>query len=287
MQNTNSSSLSRIWRHNQAHDCGAITAFRQYKGCDTEEVYSSSDNQKRNKSLVAHLISRGYGVTKLEGRYPEGGKETKEISFFVVDLKDHGNLENDLLELGHKFEQDSILFVPKGAIDNKAEAVLIGTNSYPNNMLAGHARMPFNLAKLGDQSPIYTSFVNGRPFYFTSASNGDLQSYQNGIGLAFAQAIASKNWSDLEQGEQDIHVTYTPNGMKLFLLDGDTIEIAFYTNQGDPKDWTMIRSFLDRVLEEEIKSGKFGADIPHPISEEELNAFKRVAEIQNSSKDTK
>ena len=84
------SSLSRLWTHNEKHDCGAMTAFRDAADCGEGEKYTPADNKKRNRSLMSKLKSKGYGLTKLKGTYPEGGKEAKEDSFFVVDLQDNG-----------------------------------------------------------------------------------------------------------------------------------------------------------------------------------------------------
>ena len=40
----NESSISRIYRHNEKHDCGTITAFR--------DSYSYEDNKKRNRKDI-------------------------------------------------------------------------------------------------------------------------------------------------------------------------------------------------------------------------------------------
>lgn len=193
------SSLSRIWRHNLEHDCGAITAFRKYSDCDGSEgqEYSKKDNLKRNKSLSAKLISLGYGITKLHGKYPEGGEVGKEVSFFVVDLKDKGRLEKDLRKLGKEFNQDSILFVPKGAINNEATAYLIGTNHCPNNWLGYGKKETFKKGRLSSESPIYTSYVNGRPFIFESVDR-ELRRPGSGMGIWAMEVIAKKHWSEIE-----------------------------------------------------------------------------------------
>ena len=86
------SSLSRLWKHNEEHDCGAMTAFRKTADCGEGEKYSNADNAKRNRSLLAKIKSKGYGATTLKGKYPEGGTVGKEISYFIVDLEDSGNL---------------------------------------------------------------------------------------------------------------------------------------------------------------------------------------------------
>lgn len=52
-------SLSRVLRHNEKYDCGAMTAFRVASDCGTGVPYTKSDNKKRNKSLKAKLMSLG------------------------------------------------------------------------------------------------------------------------------------------------------------------------------------------------------------------------------------
>ena len=54
------SSLSRLWRHNEKHDCAAMTAFRNAADCGAGEKYSNADNIQRIKSLLAKLKTKGY-----------------------------------------------------------------------------------------------------------------------------------------------------------------------------------------------------------------------------------
>ena len=191
------SSLSRLWRHNEKHDCGAMTAFRTAADCGEGEKYTNADNKKRNKSLLAKIKSKGYGATTLKGKYPEGGKEAKEISYFIVDLEDDGNLEKDMKKFGEEFEQDSILYVPKGAIQNESKAYLIGTNHCKNNWLGYHRREVFNKGKMGYDSPIYTSYVNGRPFIFEEVGD-EILNPGNGMGWWSLHSAAKKHWSKIE-----------------------------------------------------------------------------------------
>ena len=193
----NESSLSRLWTHNEKHDCGAITAFRVAEDCGKGEKYTSSHNKKRNRSLEAKLMSKGYGLTRLKGIYPESGVEAKEDSFFVVDLKDTGDLLNDLKKLGAEFEQDSVLFVPKGAINGGPKAYLIGINSCPNNYLADGKKELFHNGKMGVTSKIYTSKVNGRPFIFESVLD-EVYTPGSGYGWWSLHLAAAKHWSELE-----------------------------------------------------------------------------------------
>ena len=192
----NESSLSRLWKHNEEHDAAALTAFRKGANCGEDEPYSKKDNAKRNKSLLAKLKSKGFGVTKLHGSYPEGGKTAKEISYFVVNLNDDSKFEKEILKFGKEFDQDSILYIPKGAIKGDTKAHLIGTNNCENNWLGMGKKEIFNKGKMGYDSPIYTSRVNGRPFLFEEVG-GEVTLPASGMGVWAMNLIAEKHWQDI------------------------------------------------------------------------------------------
>lgn len=187
--------LSRLYRQNIEHDCGALTAWRK---TDPHGVpYTRAEKDARNRSLRAKLVSKGYSITAIHGVYPEvnpkTGKEepSKEESYFVVDIKNGGHLEHDLRELGALFDQDSILFIPRGAVEKKAQATLIGTNHTGWPGLG--KRMPFERGRFGYTSPIYTSFVNGRPFIFESI--GESYTYPaTGFGVWALRLHAEQDW---------------------------------------------------------------------------------------------
>lgn len=192
----NESSLSRVWTHNTEHDCGALTAYRRGRDCGSGERYTRKENQARNKSLLSKLQSMGYDTTTLKGQYPESGVVLKEVSFFVVDSNDKGTLENDLKKLGEEFDQDSILFIPKGAINNEGDkAYLIGTNHCENNWLGYGKTDVFNKGKIGVESPIYTSYVNGRPFIFESVDKVN-SIPASGMGMWSLHRASQKHWKE-------------------------------------------------------------------------------------------
>lgn len=190
------SSLSRLWEHNTKHDCGGITAFRKGPDCGKGEEYTKKENKQRNMSLVTKLKRMGYGITKVKGVYPEGGKPTTENSYFVVDIKDSGDLRKDLVALGKEFEQDSILFVPKGAVEGDAKALLVGTNTCPNNDLKTGKTMEFEKGVFGKSSPFYTSYVNGRPFIFEDVRD-TYGMPGNGLGYMAMASLAKMHWTEL------------------------------------------------------------------------------------------
>ncbi len=196
MDPVNESSLSRVYRQNLLHDCGALTAWRKAELCGTGRPYTHTENAQRNRSLLAKLKARGFGVTRLTGRYPEGGRITMEESYFVVDLEDVGTLQQELQALGAQFEQDSVLIIPKDTVENKANAFLIGTNHCAGNFLAFGEKMPFNHGKFGYDSKVYTSYVNGRPFIFEEVGE-DVPSPGSGFGWWTVHLAASKHWTEL------------------------------------------------------------------------------------------
>jgi hypothetical protein len=192
-------SLSRLWKHNNKYDCAAITAFRVASECGLGTPYTHKDNQKRNKSLNARLLSKGYSLISLKGKYPEGGKEEGgfETSFFVInDVNDPYFFENIAL-FGEMFDQDSVLLVPKGAIDNKVKVYLYGTNHCSNNELGYHKKMVFDKGVLGKKSKIYTSYVGNRPFIFEEVGQRIVPP-ASGMGRWSLHLIAEKDWEDLE-----------------------------------------------------------------------------------------
>ena len=148
------SGLSRVYQHSKEHSIGTITAFR--------DANSTSTNKKLNKGLKTRLLALGYGVTAVKGSYIENhgqdnAVEVDEDVFLVVDLKDGNKLKENLIKLGKKYDQDSILFINQGS----NSGVLIGTNDtgYPGL----GKQMILKRALFGEKGEFYTK-VNGRPF---------------------------------------------------------------------------------------------------------------------------
>ena len=191
-------SLSRLLRQMQEHDSGTITAFRYASDCGDGEVYSFKDNQKRNKSLLAKIQAKRYGVTSVQGKYIEnyGSKDAHEVGesvFFVVDLNETGNLEKDLKKWGAEFEQDSILFLPKGA----ESGVLIGTNSCKNGYPGHGSRINLKHPVFGKTGEFMTK-VGGRPFVLKEEFE-HIALPQGGIGRWACDIMSRKSWENIEE----------------------------------------------------------------------------------------
>ena len=200
----NESSLSRVLQHNNEHDCGTITAFRFARDCNTGEVYTKAEKKQMNKSLKSKLLKLKYSVTAVKGQYDEGGaaKVQSEDVFFVVDIKDSGNLENDLMKLGEDFEQDSILFIPKGAITGEADAYLIGTNRCPTNDTPYRQKgLKFNKSTLGRKGAMIYTLVGGRPLVMESDDCSPVIPPSSINSLWLMEVYAERNWKNVKTGE--------------------------------------------------------------------------------------
>ena len=180
------SSLSRIHSKIQQYACGAITAYRN--------EFTHKENQQRNRSLLASLMAKGYSVTAIRGSYIEnyGSEDATEVSehtFWVcskTEGDDGGQLENDLVELGHKYDQDSILSKPF-----QKDAFLVGTSQRENAYPPYGQRASVGSFK-GGKAAEFMSRVNGREFTFEEF---DPPGTINGIrGVKIA---AEMNWRDL------------------------------------------------------------------------------------------
>jgi len=172
-------SLSRTWQAMQDHDTGFITAFR---GKNTKAI-----NQGLNRELKSTLEKK-FGVTAVKGAYiedygTEDAVEVSEESLFVVDLKDTGDLKSEILKLGNKYDQDSVLYVPKGG----TEGLLIGTNDsgYPGmNKVIKFANPVFG------KTGMFNTKVNGRPFIFKEPIEAPVDEACNYLGRMAKDAIA-------------------------------------------------------------------------------------------------
>lgn len=199
----NETSLSRVVYHMENHDCGTITAFRSREGCGgpDEREYSYEENKKRNRQLYAILETMGYGVTEVDGAYIEnfGTQDATEVTedvYFVVDLKDRGTLERDLRALGERFDQDSIMFIPKGEM-----GILIGTN-HCSDFPGYGKKMQFSKRTFGKVGEFMTK-VKNRPFIFEDTfmekkCNENYYSVANIMGKWAIKNVAQKDWRNIE-----------------------------------------------------------------------------------------
>ncbi len=144
------------------------------------------------------LMSLGYRLTDVQGVYIENFKkenqiEVKEHVFFAVDWKDKGNLREDLFNLGEEFNQDSVLFIPKGG----KTSYLTGTNhtGFPGYKVVKE----YPILKLGKDDYEFLTRVNGRPFYFKKISESMNEKYcGSAMSLGYATVEAKRDWRTIK-----------------------------------------------------------------------------------------
>ena len=200
----NESSLSRVYRHMQEHDSGTITAFRDRRDCGNGEKYTKGENKARNKVLLSSLLKRRYSVTKVKGTYIENYGSANETPvgenvFLVVDINDTGNLKNTLKLLGEEYEQDSILFIPKGG----QEGYLIGTNKCEDGYPGYGKTIKLNNAIFGKSGEFFTR-VNGRPFILKENFK-DVPLPNSNMGRLAVTILDKKGWEFYYQENKELY----------------------------------------------------------------------------------
>ena len=193
----NEAGLAKIKQDMDNYDTAIITAFRGdindksmcvYVPPSEEELSERSKegkrgktNRRNNKDLSAYLLTQGYGIKNLQGSYIENfgsldpekvPREVKENSFFVVNLNDDAEFFEQIINLGKKYCQDSVILIPKAE-----EAYLYGTNnSYPG------LDEKESLGKfMGGETGEFMSRIKKRPFVMKE-DEGDLKTYESYSG---------------------------------------------------------------------------------------------------------
>lgn len=157
------SSLSRLWSKTQEHTCGSISGYR--------DENTRKENKANNRLILNYLQGKGYSVTSVQGSYIENfgtdsAKEVAEPSFFVcnqkVDGDDNGQLEKDLVKMGRKTDQDSILVIPYGG----KGAYLIGTSRRDNAYPSYGKKEVVGSGRYGRAAGEFLSRIRGRAFAY-------------------------------------------------------------------------------------------------------------------------
>jgi len=181
------SGVSRIWQHISEHDTGFISAWRVARECGKGEKYVRAEKNDADRKLRAFLQTKGYNITRIHGSYIENfknkaiSKNVSEDSYFVVDDGDSGNLKSDLLKLGNFFEQDSIVFIPKGG----KGGTIIGTNDCPDAFPGGGNEVPIGELQGGEGE--FYSRVGSRAFKFESKDIDPSSLEPNSLSGKFAR----------------------------------------------------------------------------------------------------
>ena len=235
----NEAGLARIRQDMLDYDTAFITAFRDDVDDKTECVFipppkeeidegkkenymqyryrqNYKKNRRNNRDLSAYLLSRGYGIKGLQGSYienfndpPKIPKEVKEASFFVTNLNNDPEFFDEIIDLGKRYCQDSVILVPKGE-----EGYIYGTNKgrYP-----GLDQKETLGEFVGGQTAQFMSRIGGRPFHMKE-EQGDLKRYSD-YSPKQKQAIkltgnrVSRELNEMHMLGEAAMSTYDKNGM--------------------------------------------------------------------------
>lgn len=188
------------------HDTGTISAFRYASECGKGKIYTKNENLKRNASLLAKLLSKKYNVIGIKGSYienfgTENSHEVNENAFLVIDVDNSGNLLNDMKRFGEEFEQDSILFIPKGG----ENAILYGTSKCSESYPGYNNKIVYNKRFLGKEGEFF-SRINGRPFKYVQ--NESIELYEQYYPKDFfgkwpCSTVAKMKWEDIKLRKSD------------------------------------------------------------------------------------
>ena len=150
-------SITRIMQHMDNYDTGIITGYR------SNDTYTQ--NKKRNKFIKIILKQKKYSFINVQAFWiynintPLQNIE-KEHMFFVINHNHNSTLCNDLIDIGIKYNQDTILFIEKGGC-----AKLIGTNN-TNNLLGFRKVLEFKNKIYGNSKNIFHVIIRNKSFYF-------------------------------------------------------------------------------------------------------------------------
>lgn len=202
-KSVNESSITRLMRHNEEHDCVCMTAYRSNREKDDSGVHKRKarvSNQKANAALGSVLRKYGYNVTKVVGKYPEedGQADVKENSWFVVNVNDDSDFVDVCADLAEADEQDSILVMPKGSFSSGKGCYLYGTNPNGSWPKYHEKKMTDGISVNGD-SPFETR-ISGKRYSFNvvDESNDDIFWNPSSMFGAMARHAYIKNHYGLD-----------------------------------------------------------------------------------------
>lgn len=182
-------SLSRVYDKFEKFPSGAITAYRS--------EFTRKENKARNKVLMAKLLTFGYDVVSVKGSYIEDfgsdkQQEIGEISFIVSDESGHPKaLHKDLIKLGIKFDQDSVLLSTPGT-----DPILYGTSKRKNAWPSYGQSEKLGGFK-GGKGKKFFSRIKGRKFTFEDTEI--IVRPQGFFGCWGMSLLAEKNWKDITE----------------------------------------------------------------------------------------
>ena len=177
MDKINESSLSKIQKYRETCDTGAISTMRPDK--------TRAMARKDMNDLISTLHEMGFVCIKTMGYY-QGGSEQ---SLFVADVENKGNLKDILKKFGKKYNQDSVLFRPKGG---KSRLIITRGKKFGNETKDSHA------TSYGNSTNANYSKVGGRTFSDAIDIDDDWWPEDEEENFAFEDADFNLGESEIE-----------------------------------------------------------------------------------------
>lgn len=197
----NESSLSKIHKYRQMCDTGAMATMRPEK---TRAVARKEINW-----LISEFQKKGFVAIKTMGYY-QGGSEQ---SLFVADPKHNGNLKETLIEYGKLFNQDTILFRPKGG---KSRLIVTRGEKFGNETQDSHA------SSYGSATSANYSKVGGRTFSDTIDIDDDFWpesvSFDTMVKNVLGESSLTRSIKNVLGESKDI-LTITTNDLYEWLME--------------------------------------------------------------------
>ena len=201
----NESGLAKLTGYMDEHDCGIISASRDY--IKDGRKMNPEQNRKRTKVLQMQLMDLGYDIIPVKGSFIEnfGGDpndpdpkkrphQVRELSYFVVDSKDRGRLLRDLMKLGEEWYQDGISFIKKG----ENSLTIYGTNDTYRD-----TAKQYPVREIGKER-VFMTKVHGRPFNFDESYNFKTIQLPEGMGRQLCNSLSKQNWETFSLSKEDL-----------------------------------------------------------------------------------
>lgn len=247
------SGLSHFLSYDNEHDLAFISAYRTARDCGQGKRYTKRENLQRSSNLLAKLMTKGYGLASVLGRFREGGHDSSERTFFVVNFPDDERFVQNIISYGEYFEQDAVLIIPKGALQGggKSRAYYVRTNECENNFLRllNNKKKFFGRTFIDRKIKAFFARTSGSGWNFSFDSLEDIKvvtEHRNTGSIMSRGMIAQQAMKDWE--ETEISFPGFPYPYERQRTD----KMYYMAPQGIPEhvDRDNFNGFLERVIDE-------------------------------------
>ena len=247
------SGLSHFLSYDNEHDLAFISAYRTARDCGQGKRYTKRENLQRSSNLLAKLMTKGYGLASVLGRFREGGHDSSERTFFVINFPDDEKFAQNIISYGEYFEQDAVLIIPKSALQGrgKSRAYYVRTNECENNFLRllNNKKKFFGRTFIDREIKAFfaRSSGSGRNFSFNSLEDIKVVAEHRNTGSIMSRGMtvqrAMKDWEETEISFLGFPYPYERQR---------TDKMYYMAPQGIPEhvDRDNFNGFVERIIDE-------------------------------------